>query len=452
MAKWKIIVLAGGKGTRMMSSNPKVLQKLCGKEMLNLVLANVSSVIDGEYYVVVPPEYDLIKKAVNQQVKYVTQSEPKGTGHAVEVALEYCDKVENIVVINGDVPLIENSTIDAMVTSHLRSNAALTLLTADLSEPKTLGRVIRDKNGIVKEIVEVADKYDIESTEMTEINSGVYCFNKNVLEVNLGKLRKSESGEMYLTDIIKMLSGQGELIETIRLKNVERVIFGIDTKIDLERGNSVLQNRILDRFMLEGVTIQNRNATYIDYDVKIGEDTIIMPNTHILGNSEIGNNSIIGPNSIIDSSKIGNNCNILSSTIHDSIISNNVIVGPFSNVRINSYLDDNVHLGTSAEVNRSKLGKGTKSSHFSYLGDALVGNNVNIGAGTVTCNYDGSNKNTTIIGDNAFIGSGTLLVAPVKVGRKASTGAGSVVLQDVDEESRVAGVPAKSISKQTEIN
>ena len=339
-----------------------------------------------------------------------------------------------------------------MVTSHLRSNAALTLLTADLSEPKTLGRVIRDKNGIVKEIVEVADKYDIESTEMTEINSGVYCFNKNVLEVNLGKLRKSESGEMYLTDIIKMLSGQGELIETIRLKNVERVIFGIDTKIDLERGNSVLQNRILDRFMLEGVTIQNRNATYIDYDVKIGEDTIIMPNTHILGNSEIGNNSIIGPNSIIDSSKIGNNCNILSSTIHDSIISNNVIVGPFSNVRINSYLDDNVHLGTSAEVNRSKLGKGTKSSHFSYLGDALVGNNVNIGAGTVTCNYDGSNKNTTIIGDNAFIGSGTLLVAPVKVGRKASTGAGSVVLQDVDEESRVAGVPAKSISKQTEIN
>jgi bifunctional UDP-N-acetylglucosamine pyrophosphorylase/glucosamine-1-phosphate N-acetyltransferase len=237
------------------------------------------------------------------------------------------------------------------------------------------------------------------------------------------------------------------LIETIRLKNIEGVTFGIDSNIDLELGNSVLRDKILDQLMMQGVTVEDRNATYVDCDIKIGKNSVIMSNTHISGNSEIGKNSIIGPNSIICSSKIGNNCHIVSSNLNDSVICNSVSVGPFSNVRNNSYLDDDVHLGTSAEVNRSRLGKGTKSSHFSYIGDALVGHNVNIGAGTVTCNYDGKNKNKTIIGDDAFIGSDTMLIAPVKIGNKSSTGAGSVVTHDIDDESRVAGVPAKYITK-----
>ena len=210
-----------------------------------------------------------------------------------------------------------------------------------------------------------------------------------------------------------------------------------------------MRDNILTELMLEGVTIEDRKATYIDWGIKIGKDSIIKPNTHILGDSQIGVKSIIGPNSIVASSKIGDNCNIGSSSVNDSIVCNNVEIGPFSNVRNNSYLDDGVHLGTSAEVNRSRLGKGTKSSHFSYIGDALIGKQVNIGAGTITCNYDGKNKNKTIIGDGAFIGSDTMLIAPVKIGDKSSTGAGSVVIDDVDDGSRVVVVPAKSIPKQT---
>ena len=447
MSNWGIIVLAAGKGTRMMSSTPKVLQKLCGKEMLNLVLSNVSSVIDGEIIVVVPPDYDLIKKAVNQKVKYVVQTEPRGTGDAVNIALQFSN-YENIVVINGDVPLIEGPIINSMINNHIKSKAAATLLTADLNSPKKLGRIVRDQDGNIKRIFEVDVEDDIQPG-ITEINSGVYCFNKNLLDSYLRKIQQSKSGEIYLTDIIELLSNKGEFIDSIRLSNVERVKFGIDSKFDLEIGNSYLRNNILNELMVEGVTIEDRKATYIDWGVKIGKDSIIKPNTHILSNSQIGVNSIIGPNSMVVSSKIGDNCNISSSSVNDSIVCNNVEIGPFSNVRNNSYLDDGVHLGTSAEVNRSRLGKGTKSSHFSYIGDALIGKQVNIGAGTVTCNYDGKNKNKTIIGDGAFIGSDTMLIAPIKIGNKSSTGAGSVVIDDVDDGSRVVGVPAKSIRKRT---
>ena len=447
MTKWGIIILAAGKGTRMMSSTPKVLQKICGKEMLNLVLSNVRSVIDGEYIVVVPSEYELIKKAVNQNVKYVVQAEPRGTGDAVSIALEFSN-CENIFVIHGDVPLIEGPIIDSMINSHMKSKAAATLLTADLNSPKKLGRIIRSKDGEVKRILEVDNEDDMQSST-TEINSGVYCFNKNLLELYLQKIRQSKSSEVYLTDVIELLSNEGEFIDSIRLRDVERVKFGIDSKFDLEIGNSYLRDNILTELMLEGVTIEDRRATYIDWGIKIGKDSIIKPNTHILGDSQIGVKSIIGPNSIVASSKIGDNCNIGSSSVNDSIVCNNVDIGPYSNVRNNSYLDDGVHLGTSAEVNRSRLGKGTKSSHFSYIGDALIGNQVNIGAGTITCNYDGMNKNKTIIGDGAFIGSDTMLIAPIKIGNKSSTGAGSVVIDDVDDGSRVVGVPAKSIRKRT---
>ena len=447
MDKWGIIVLAAGKGTRMMSSTPKVLQKLCGKEMLNLVLSNVRSVIDGEYIVVVPSEYELIKKAVNQNVKYVVQAEPRGTGNAVSIALELAN-CENVFVINGDVPLIEGHIIDSMINTHMKSKAAATLLTADLNSPKKLGRIIRSKDGDVKRIFEVDNEDDVQSSP-TEINSGVYCFNKNLLGLYLQKIRQSKSGEVYLTDVIELLSNEGECIDSIRLRDVERIKFGIDSKFDLEIGNSYLRDNILTELMLEGVTIEDRRATYIDWGIKIGKDSIIKPNTHILGDSQIGVKSIIGPNSIVASSKIGDNCNIGSSSVNDSIVCNNVDIGPYSNVRNNSYLDDGVHLGTSAEVNRSRLGKGTKSSHFSYIGDALIGKQVNIGAGAVTCNYDGKNKNKTIIGDGAFIGSDTMLIAPIKIGNKSSTGAGSVVIDDVDDGSRVVGVPAKSIRKRT---
>ena len=447
MSNWGIIVLAAGKGTRMMSSTPKVLQKLCGKEMLNLVLSNVSSVIDGEIIVVVPPDYDLIKKAVNQKVKYVVQTEPRGTGDAVNIALQFSN-YENIVVINGDVPLIEGPIINSMINNHIKSKAAATLLTADLNSPKKLGRIVRDQDGNIKRIFEVDVEDDIQPG-ITEINSGVYCFNKNLLDIYLRKIQQSKSGEIYLTDVIELLSNKGKFIDSIRLSNVERVKFGIDSKFDLEIGNSYLRNNILNELMVEGVTIEDRKATYIDWGIKIGKDSIIKPNTHILGDSQIGVKSIIGPNSIVASSKIGDNCNIGSSSVNDSIVCNNVDIGPYSNVRNNSYLDDGVHLGTSAEVNRSRLGKGTKSSHFSYIGDALIGKQVNIGAGTVTCNYDGKNKNKTIIGDGAFIGSDTMLIAPIKIGNKSSTGAGSVVIDDVDDGSRVVGVPAKSIRKRT---
>ena len=447
MDKWGIIVLAAGKGTRMMSSTPKVLQKLCGKEMLNLVLSNVRSVIDGEYIVVVPSEYELIKKAVNQNVKYVVQAEPRGTGNAVSIALELAN-CENVFVINGDVPLIEGHIIDSMINTHMKSKAAATLLTADLNSPKKLGRIIRSKDGDVKRIFEVDNEDDMQSSP-TEINSGVYCFNKNLLGLYLQKIRQSKSGEVYLTDVIELLSNEGECIDSIRLRDVERIKFGIDSKFDLEIGNSYLRDNILTELMLEGVTIEDRKATYIDWGIRIGKDAIIKPNTHILGDSQIGVKSIIGPNTIVASSKIGDNCIIGSSSVNDSTVCNNVDIGPFSNVRNNSYLGDGVHLGTSVEVNRSRLGKGTKSSHFSYIGDALIGNQVNIGAGTITCNYDGKNKNKTIIGDGAFIGSDTMLIAPVKIGNKSSTGAGAVVIDDVDDGSRVVGVPAKSIRKRT---
>ena len=445
MVNQAAVVLAAGQGTRMKSRLPKVLHRVCGTEMVRLVLGAARDAGLDSTAVVVGPDSESVRDALGNSVSYVEQREPLGTGHALLQARGLFGGVGTIAVLNGDVPLITPDTLQSMLRAHAAADASITLLTATMDSPQELGRVVRDASGRVRAVVEASEAGD-EAREIAEVNGGVYCFRSSWLWPNLASLSPSSGGEVYLTDLVSAAYDQGMTVESVQARSPEE-IRGVNTRVQLAAAEGALRQRVRERWMLAGVTLSDPTSVYIDVSAELGPDTVLLPNTHITGDARIGPDCVIGPNTIVDESVIGSGCHIVASVVKGSVLENDVEVGPFSHIRQGSHLETGVHIGSSVEVKKSRLGRGTKSGHFSYLGDADVGADVNIGAGTVTCNFDGASKHPTHIGEGAFIGCDSMLVAPVSIGARAETGAGSVVTQDVEPETLVVGVPARVRSR-----
>ena len=435
------VILAAGLGTRMKSRTPKALHRICGREMLLHVTYAVRSAGIDDIVVVVPADDRPFRKALGDSVRYARQSEPLGTGHAVSQAQHALQGANNILVLYGDAPLIRPSTLSELMKRHADSKACATIITSRETNPEGMGRVLRDSGGKITAIVEERNA-DADTLAIREVNSGFYCFDASWLWQSLTRLTPAPNGELLLTDLIEAAANQGLSVESLTTDDPCETM-GVNNRIQLAQAEAVMRRCIRDRWMLDGVTMPDASSVYIDSDATLGQDTTVLPNTHITGNSAIGSGCTIGPNAIIDNAAIGDGCVITSSVVRDSTLDAGVDVGPFSHIRGGSRIESGVHVGTSAEIKNSRLGRGTKMGHFSYMGDATLGVNVNVGAGAITCNFDGNAKHETVIGSDAFIGSDTMLVAPVNIGDGAATGAGSVVVRDVPAGSTVIGVPAR---------
>ena len=440
------IILAAGNGTRMNSSIPKTLHEICGASMLSLILASSSEAGSKKNYVIVPENHQEFLSHTTTNSILVTQKEANGTGDAVLKAEKHIKENLPLVVINGDTPLIESETLKNLIQSHTTSHATITITTCNINQPENFGRIIRDQKGKVHKIVEESNLTKSQKS-INEINCGIYCFDLNWIWNSLKNIKTSSTNELFLTDLIEMAYKQNKKVESISPQK-EYEITGVNTLIDLSKAEKHLRQKINYSLMSNGVKITDPDSTYIDINVTIGQDTIIKPNSHIYGNSSIGENCIIGPTTQIYDSKIGHHTTINSSLVKDSTIENYVEIGPSSHIRDNSIVGDNARIGTNAEIKNTTVGSGTKSGHFSYLGDSKIGQNVNIGAGTITCNFDGQNKHETIIGDDTFIGSDSLLIAPINIGKKVITGAGSVVNKDIPDNSKAIGFPVKILKSE----
>jgi bifunctional UDP-N-acetylglucosamine pyrophosphorylase/glucosamine-1-phosphate N-acetyltransferase len=436
-------ILAAGMGTRMNSNLPKVLHKICGLEMVNMVIKVVKKSGIDSLTVVVPKKHQQHKEAIGNSVKFRTQYHRKGTAHALLQAKPDVIGSNITVVLNGDIPLISGKTISRIIQQHRNDGNLLTLATATADNPEGYGRILRKDSGEIARIVEHDEAKKNVLGSITEINAGLYCFSSPWIWNSLEKLKPSSNGEYYLTDLVKLAYDEKKPIGTIMISNEETK--GINNKFQLAEVEEIVRNRIRKAVMMSGVTLTDPSSTYIDDNVMVGPDTIVLPNTHITVNTRIGGNCKIGPNTIISESTIGNNCEITSSVVDQSLIRNDVSIGPFSHIRQDCVIDNGVKIGNHTEIKNSHLGKRTKSGHFCYLGDADIGSDVNIGAGTVTCNYDGISKHNTKIGSGAFIGSDTMLVAPIEIGERTVTGAGSVVTKNVPSDSKAVGMPARII-------
>ena len=446
MSDWVGVVLAAGEGRRMNSKIPKVLHQVCGKPMLSHVVEGLKQAgVERVLVVVSPDNREAIREVLTDSVEYVAQPEPLGTGHAVMQCVDSTATPDaNLLVTMGDAPLIRPDTFTRLMARHLNSYAALTLLSARGSEQRDLGRVIRDDNGSVRAIIEAADA---EGRDIgVEVNAGVYCFDGSWLSENVGRIPASANGEYYLTWLLEAASTQGRTIETITTDNAEEIM-GVNDRISLAAAEAAMRRTIAERWMKNGVTIIDPASTYIDADVVIGRDSVIHPNSHLQAGATVGEDCVIGPGAMIRSSTIGARCRVLLSVVEESTLEEDVDVGPYSHLRPGCQVEAGAHVGNFVEVKASRLGRGVKLGHFGYVGDADVGANANLGAGLVTCNFDGARKHRTKIGEDAFIGSDTMLVAPVTVGEGAATGAGTVVNTDVPPYRLAVGVPARIIGK-----
>jgi bifunctional UDP-N-acetylglucosamine pyrophosphorylase / glucosamine-1-phosphate N-acetyltransferase len=387
---------------------------------------------------------------LKDRVVYAVQEEMLGTGHAVMQAAPLLHgKVERVVVLYSDMPLLQVTTLQHLLKLYEESSStgdvAVAMLTICRDDPQGFGRIVRDEHGFVQAIVEEVDCTE-EQLQIQELNPGIYCFNAEWLWENLPHLQVSSKGEYFLTDMVGIAVSQGRQVVTM-VAPVEDV-YGINTRSHLTQAAKVMRRRILEAHMLAGVTIVDPDSTYIDADVEIGQDTTICPGTFIEGKSVIGEDCRIGPNSRIVDSVIEDGCKVEYSVIEEARMDTGSEIGPFGHLRKGAHLGPGVHMGNFGEVKNSYLGSGTKMGHFSYIGDATVGENVNIGAGTITCNFDGVKKNRTVLEKDVFIGSDTLLVAPVHLAEGARTGAGSVVTRDVEPGTLVYGVPARPAPRQ----
>lgn len=452
MEHWAGVVMAAGEGRRMVSRTPKPLHRVCGKEMIRYPVELLRALgVERILVVVSPSTATPIRETLGDDVQYVVQPEPYGTGDAAARAVEVLPEgISNLVLLGSDSPLIQPESVSRLVETHRTGNNVMTLLTApDMLSPD-LGRVLRDEAGQVTGLVEAAE-WEGDPFEPAEVNAGVYCFDRNWLQKTLDAVEDSPSGEKYLTSLVGLGAQLGVRIGAMASEFPEE-IFGVNDRAQLAQVEAVMRWQIIEKLMGQGVTIQDPGATYIDADVTIGMDTVIRPNTSLRGRTEIGEDCEVGPNSVIEDSRIGDGCRVTASMLEGATLEPGVDVGPFSHLRTGAYLESGVHIGNYVEVKESRLGRGVLAGHFSYLGDARIGAGTNIGAGTITCNFDGKDKHLTRIGANAFIGCDTMLVAPVTVGDGAATGAGAVVTKDVPGHLLAVGVPARIRDKKPQEN
>ena len=443
----EVIILAAGMGTRMKSDTPKVLHPLLGKPMLAYILDAVAGLSDKPPIVVVGSGADLVKETIGDRARYVLQEPQLGTAHAVQCAKALVDKsTRSILVANSDFPLIRPETYQALADRHHAQASKLTITTVVADAPREFGRILRDEQGRVVRIVENKDATP-EIKQIKELNSNPYMFDAEWLWESIELIEKSPAGEYYLTDLVQIAYQQGFDVAAIQVADIEESI-GINNRIHLAEAVRVLQRRTNERWMLEGVTMPDPSQVYIDSQVTIGKDSVLYPGTYLRRNTVIGERCAIGPNVIMEDTTIGNDCKIVLSVLEKAVLEDHVDMGPFGHLRKGAHLAEHVHMGNFGEIKNSYLGPGTKMGHFSYVGDAEIGANVNIGAGTVTCNYDGEGKFKTVIGEGVFIGSDTMLVAPVKIGKGSKTGAGAVVTHDVPDDTIVVGVPARPLDRK----
>ena len=436
------VILAAGQGTRMKSERPKVLHEIAGRPMVDYAIDVARAIGSLRPIVVIGHGADAMKQAIGDRVEYVLQSPQRGTGHAVLQARVQIDRASDLVlVLYGDTPFITTDTLRRLIDAHIEANAMLSLITFRPADPALYGRIIRDERHRVIDIIEYKEATP-DQRAIGECNSGIFCYQTDWLLSHLDQLQpRAGHGEIYLTDLVSIAAREGAGVASTECDETE--VLGINDRVQLAQAEKLMRDRINTNLMIHGVTLIDPTTTYIQASVVIGVDTIIYPNTHLYGQTIIGRECIVGPNTIIHDSTIGDRCEITASMLEGATLEDDVDVGPFSHMRKGAYLSQGVHIGNFAEVKSSRLGPGTKQGHFSYLGDATIGADVNIGAGTITCNFDGINKHKTEIGEGTFIGSDTMIVAPVKIGKGAKTGAGSVVTHDVADGALVYGVPAK---------
>lgn len=440
------VILAAGHGTRMKSVMSKVLHPLGGRPLIWHSLEAAARAAGSTPIIVIGHEGEAVQRAVGTAGVFVTQNPQLGTGHAVmQAASVLKGKSDYVLVTYADMPLLTQETLSALIQEHLGSSSAITMLTIFEDDPRGFGRVVRNESGSVLAIVEEAQATP-EQLAIKELNASVYCFTANWMWDALERIPLSPKGEYYLTDLVEIARQDGLEVSALVLEDSREAI-GINNRVHLAEAEAILRERINQHWMLEGVTLIDPSTTYIEPEVTIGRDTVLWPNTFLRGKTTIGENCKIGPNTIIDGTRVGSGCTILSSVLEKAHLEDGVEMGPFAHLRKGAHLAEGVHMGNFGEVKNSYLGPGTKMGHFSYIGDATIGADVNIGAGTITCNYDGVNKHPTEIGQGAFIGSDTMLVAPLKIGEGARTGAGAVVTKNVADYTLAVGVPARSIKK-----
>lgn len=427
---FKAIILAAGKGTRMKSKYPKVIHKVCGKEMVNNVI-NVSQKSGvNDIVVILGHESDVVKERLPKDSMIAMQTEQLGTGHAVKMAKEYINDEDTIVVLCGDTPLIKEDTLKRLFAYHLENEYHATVLTTKVDNPTGYGRIIRDNNEDLLKIVEQKDANE-EEKAVKEINSGIYCFNGKSLRESLDLIDNNNAqGEYYLTDTIYIMRDRGQKVGAYNGSTIEELM-GVNSRVELSKAEEIMRRRINEAHMVNGVTIIDTNSTYIESDVEIGNDTIIYPGVMLKGNTKIGSNCVIEMNSAIENSIIGDNTEVKNSTIIDSVVGENTTVGPYAYLRPKSNIGNNVKIGDFVEVKNATIEDNSKASHLSYIGDAHVGKDVNIGCGVVFVNYDGKNKFKSVVKDGAFIGSNSNLVAPVIVEEDGYIATGSTITNDV---------------------
>ena len=429
--KLAAVILAAGKGTRMKSKHPKVLHKLCGQSMLSWVIDAVAAAGVEQTVVVVGHGAEQVAREVEGRAQVALQAEQLGTAHALLQAGPHLkDSQGQVLVLCGDTPLIEADTLSLLVQNHRSSGAVATVLTTEMEDPAGYGRVIRGDRGGVCRIVEHKDASP-EERKIREINTGIYCFEISGLFAALGQVAPVNSqGEYYLTDVIEMYVREGKKVNAMLSKN-SREFIGINDRVQLAEVEQFMRRRVRRNLMESGVTVMDPASTFVDHGVVVGRDTVIHPFTFLEGRTVIGEDCVIGPGSRLSNATVGNGVTIQYSIVLDSLIGDECSIGPYSYLRPETRLEKGVKVGDFVEIKKSQIGKGSKVPHLSYVGDAILGEGINIGAGTITCNYDGHKKWPTRIGDGAFIGSNTNLVAPVEMGAGAGTGAGSTITRDV---------------------
>ena len=439
------IVLAAGLSTRMKSKTPKVLHPVAGRPLVAHILRTVRAV-GARPLVVLSEESAAARELFDEGTRHTIQEEPRGTGDAVRVGLAAANGDRGVgFIVYGDTPLLRPETLTRMRALLRERDAALVLLAGEVGTDNAYGRVVRDERGDVARIIETRLATAAEK-QLKESNLGAYAVDLDWLRGAIDRLRPNETGEIFLTDLVSEARREGKRVAVHLTDDPEEGI-GVNTRAELATAEAAMRKRIRDQHMSAGVTFRDPDSCQVDADVRIAADVVIERGTILEGKTSIGAGSRIGPYAVVRDTTVGERCKVENSTLEGATLEDDVRIGPYSHLRPGAYLERGVEMGNFGEVKNARLKTGTKMHHFSYVGDAEVGQRVNIGAGTITLNYDGVKKNRTVIGDDAFIGSDTLLRAPVTVGAGATTGAGAVVTKDVPEGMVAVGMPARAIKK-----